>query len=49
MMSALSGHKTYSDIVDAEVKNINQNEFIFFNEDIFANKVLEHMKENNYL
>ena len=49
MMSALSGHKTYSDIIKAEVKNINQNEFIFFNEDIFANKVLEHMKENNYL
>ena len=48
MMSALSGHKTYSDIIQAEVKNINENEYIFFNEDKFVQSVLGHLKENNY-
>ena len=44
----MSGHITYSDIIEAEVKNINDNEYIFFNENEFAEKVLKHMKENNY-
>ena len=48
MMSAMSGHITYSDIIEAKVKNINDNEYIFFNENEFAEKVLKHMKENNY-
>ena len=47
-MSALSGHKTYSDIIKAEVKHINGNEYIFFDEDEFANSVIQHMKENNF-
>ena len=49
MMSALSGHKTYSDIINAEVKNINQNEYIFFDENKFAEKVIEHMKQNGFI
>ena len=48
MMSALSGHKTYSDIIKADVKNINENEYIFFDEDKFVQSVLGHLKENNY-
>ena len=48
MMSALSGHKTYSDIIPADVKSINENEYIFFNEDKFAQSILKHLKENNY-
>ena len=49
MMSKMSGHVTYSDIINAEVKNIRGNEYIFFDESEFCKKVLEHMKENNYL
>ena len=30
MMSKMSGHITYSDIINAEVKNIRGNEYIFF-------------------
>ena len=48
MMSKMSGHITYSDIINAEVKNIRGNEYIFFDESEFCKKVLEHMKENNF-
>ena len=48
LMASLSGHKTYSDIIPADVKFINENEYIFFNEDKFAQSILEHLKENNY-
>ena len=48
MMSAISGHKTYSDIIEAEVNNDDGNENVFFNVDKFGEKVVEHMKENNY-
>jgi hypothetical protein len=48
MMSAISGHKTYSDILEAEVNNDDGNENVFFNVDKFGEKVVEHMKENNY-
>ena len=30
VMSALSGHKTYSDIINSETKKIDNNEYIFF-------------------
>ena len=48
MMSSLSGHKTYSDIVQAEVNNEDGNENVYFNVNEFGKKVLEHMKENHY-
>ena len=48
MMSAMSGHITYSDIIEANVKNINGNEYVFFNENEFAKSVLKHMQQNNY-
>ena len=49
MMSSISGHKTYSDILNAEVQNIDENEYIFFNVDDFGNSVLNHMKENHFI
>ena len=49
IMSALSGHKTYSDIIDAEVKTIDDSENIFFNVDDFAQSVLNHMNKNHFL
>ena len=49
MMSAMSGHKTYSDIIMADVRTINENENIFFDENEFAEKVISHMKENHFI
>ena len=49
LMAALSGHKTYSDIINAEIKNIKGNEIVFFDEDEFAHSVIEHMKENKLI
>ena len=48
MMSAISGHKTYSDILHAEVNYGDGNENVFFNVDEFAESVSNHMKENNF-
>jgi hypothetical protein len=47
-MSAMSGHITYSDIIKANVEIINENEYIFFNENEFVKSVLNHMGQNNY-
>ena len=47
VMSSLSGHKTYSDILKSESKIINDNEFIFFDIPEVIKSVLEHIKENN--
>lgn len=47
-MSAMSGHKTYSDILRSTRKEIEGSEYIFFNEGHFVKKVLKHMRENYY-
>ena len=49
VMSAVSGHITYSDIIKSETKIIDSNEYIFFNANDFCNKVLEHLKETNLI
>ena len=49
MMSALSGHKTYSDLIYAEIRNIDENENVFFNVDEFGEIVLRRLKENNFI
>ena len=49
MMSALSGHKTYIDIINSDVSFIDQNEMITFDENKFVDKVLSHMKDNNFI
>ena len=49
LMAALSGHKTYSDIILAEVENVNGNELVYFNEELFAQNVISHMKENKLI
>jgi hypothetical protein len=48
MMSALSGHVTFSDIIMADVKNINDNEYVFFDANDFAEKVLNHLNEIHF-
>ena len=49
LMSALSGHKTYADIISSELKEIESNKYFFFNVEDFGNSVLNHMKENNFI
>jgi len=49
LMASLSGHKTYLDIINSTKKIIDTNENFFFNVDIFANKVISHMKENHLI
>ena len=46
LMSSLSGHKIYSDILKSELKIINNNDIYFFDAFEFAKKSLNHIKEN---
>ena len=46
LMSALSGHKIYSDILKSNLKIINNNDIYFFDTIEFAKKSLRHIKEN---
>ena len=48
LMSSLSGHKTYSDILRSKILNIDGSEYVFFNKDHFVRKVLLHMRENGF-
>ena len=48
LMSALSGHKTYCEVIKSSVNNGDGNELISFDEDDFVNHVLNRMKENNF-
>ena len=49
LMAALSGHKTYSDIISSDTKNIKGNENVFFEPDYFVNAVISHLKENKII
>ena len=48
LMSSLSGHITYADILKANSRNIDGNENVFFDVNAFAESVLAHMRENNF-
>ena len=45
-MSALSGHKTYSDILQSVYKLINNNDVYFFDAIEFSEIVLKHINNN---
>ena len=49
LMASLSGHKTYSDIINADIKNKDGNELVFFNEGEFVERVIQNLKENNLM
>jgi len=49
LMSKLSGHKSYSDILKNKIKIIDENEYIFFDEKAFIKSVLKHMKQNHLI
>ena len=46
LMSALSGHKTYSDILKSEYKLINNNDVYFFDAIEFSEITLKHINNN---
>ena len=48
LMSALSGHKTYSDIINAKIKFDEGLEKVYFDTTDFANNVKKHMEENDF-
>ena len=47
-MSAMSGHITYFDIIKGKSIQIDGNENIILDENDFAEKVIKHLKENNF-
>ena len=49
LMSKLSGHKSYSDIIKNKIIELNQNEYIFFDGISFIQSVLKNMKKNQFL
>jgi len=49
LMAALSGHKTYSNIIESNTQDIEGNEYIFFDPNNFVDRVLETMKENKII
>jgi hypothetical protein len=48
LMSALSGHKTYSDIIKSEIRHDEDLEKVYFDPTDFANNVKKHMEENDF-
>ena len=49
LMSNLSGHKSYSDIIKNGIEIISDNEYIYFDKSAFVKCVLKHMKQNNLI
>ena len=48
LVSNLSGHKTFSDILNATIKTINDCEYQFYDPEQVTSSVLKHMDENNF-
>ena len=48
LMSALSGHRTYSDIIKAEIRYDEGLEKVYFDIIDFSNNVKKHMEENDF-
>ena len=49
LMSKLSGHKTYSEIIKSKTLFINKNEYIFFEGSNFIESILKNMKYNKFI
>ena len=49
LMGALSGHRTFSDVIQSYTKRIEGSENIFFNEDSFTNRIIQRMKESHFI
>jgi hypothetical protein len=48
LMSTMSGHKTYSNILGSNSKSIGKNNYIYFDLNEFAKCITQKMKENNF-
>ena len=48
LISALSGHLTYTDYIKSSIFKIDGNENVVFDENEFIEKVMSHMKDNNF-
>ena len=48
LMSAISGHVTYTDYIKSSKSNIDGKENIEFDENEFIERVITHMKEHNF-
>lgn len=49
LMSKLSGHKSYSDIIKSKIEIRDNNEYIYFDDTTFLNCILKRMKQNNII
>ena len=49
LISSLSGHRTYDDLVKNSVNHVGGNEIVSFDEEDFSNIILKRMKENNFI
>ena len=48
LMSNLSGHKTFSDIWNAKVQNLDGSQYVYFDPNEVAKSVLNHMNSSNF-
>ena len=49
LMSKLSGHKSFSDIIKSKIEIIDKNEYIYFDDIAFVNCMLKRMKQSNIM
>ena len=49
LMSSLSGHVTYSNIIRANIKKIDNDDVLFYDVNNFLKVILAHMKKNNLI
>ena len=49
LMSKLSGHKSYSEIIKNKIINLDTNEFIFFDHLPVIRSILKNMKKNKFI
>ena len=48
LMSSMSGHKTYTNILKANSKSIDGSSYLFFDLNDFSNAITRRMKENKF-
>ena len=48
LMSSMSGHKTYSNILSSNEKSNDRIKYIFFDLNDFGDEIIQKMKENKF-
>ena len=49
LMSKLSGHQSFSDVIQNKIKIIGKSEYIYFDENDFVKNIKKNMKESNFI